>query len=51
MKKYILINEETGKRYERATIKRAERLQNDKALEGIDLCIYVLEENGNMYLY
>lgn len=51
MKKYILIDEATGKEYTRKTEKSAERLQMEKALNGVDLCIYVEEENGERYLY
>ena len=44
--KYILIDEKTGKEYTRSTEESAERLQAEKALNGVDLCIYVEHENG-----
>lgn len=50
MKKYLLINEQNGKRYERATLKSAERLQNEKALDGIDLTIYEYNEKLKSYV-
>jgi hypothetical protein len=49
-KKFILIDEKTGKQYTRPTEKSAERLQAEKACEGVDLVIYE-QINGVLYLY
>lgn len=49
MKKYLLINEQNGKRYERTTLKSAERLQNEKAIEGVDLTVYEYNEKLKTY--
>ena len=51
MEKYLLINEQNGKRYERATLKSAERLQNENALIGVDLTIYEYNEKLKTYVY
>ena len=50
MAKYLLINEQNGKRYERATLKSAEHLQNEKALNGVDLTIYEYDEKLKTYV-
>ena len=36
-KKFILIDEKTGKQYTRQTEKSAERLQAEKASEGVEM--------------
>ena len=51
MAKYLLINEQNGKRYERATLKSAEHLQNEKALNGVDLTIYEYDEKLKTYVF
>lgn len=50
MKKYILINEKNGKKYERATLESAEILQNEKAINGENLTIYIYDEKLKKYI-
>ena len=49
-KKYMLVNEETGKEQYINNEERAMEIQNEKALEGVDLVLYRYDESINQYV-
>lgn len=50
IEKYMLVNESTGKKYFYNSEQKAIALQNEKALEGIDLVLYRYDESIKQYV-